>query len=299
LLPLGGARAHIDVLHSMANFAPASGPFRRVLTLHDLQYRALPALLPRARRVGTAAVLGLSARRAHRIITVSAFSRDELMRELAVPAERIQVIRNGLGAQSPTSAVPERELRQHHQMNARPVVLTVSTDLPHKNLGALLDALALIPPSRRPLLALVGGRTNRPALNARARSAGVEADVRLLGFRSPEELEGFYRLAACVVVPSLYEGFGLPVLEAMARGTPVACSDIPPLREVAGEAALLFSPVSALDMAMAVERLIEDKGLAHRLSAAGHERAARFSWASAAESTLACYRRVLEPPSSY
>jgi glycosyltransferase involved in cell wall biosynthesis len=299
LLPLCGARAHVDVLHSMANFAPASGPFCRVLTLHDLQYRALPALLPRARRIGTEALLGLSARRAHRIITVSAFSRDELMRELAIPAERIELIRNGLGRQSPQPAVPERELRQRHRLDARPVVLTVSSDLPHKNLGALLDALALIAPSRRPLLVLVGGRTDRGALNARARSAGVAADVRLLGFRPPEELEGFYRLAACVVVPSLYEGFGLPVLEAMARGTPVACSDIPPLREVAGEAALLFSPMSTLGMAMAVERLIQDKELAHHLSTAGRERAARFSWASAAESTLACYRRVLEPRSSY
>jgi glycosyltransferase involved in cell wall biosynthesis len=296
LLPAAGARARIDVLHSLANFAPATGRFRRVVTVHDLQYRAVPELLPRTRRAGTAALLGLAARRAHRIVTVSAFSRDQIVSELAIGAERVEVIPNGVSAPRPGSAVPERELRERHRLAARPVALGVATDLPHKNLGAAIDALALIPPERRPLLVLVGAGTDGAALRARAGSAGVEADVRLLGFRSREELEGFYGLAACVIVPSLYEGFGLPVIEAMVRGIPVACSDIAALREVAGNAAIRFSPLRSSEIATALGRLIEDAALARRLAAAGRERAARFNWASTASATLACYRRVLEPP---
>lgn len=295
LLPRAGARARIDVLHSLANFAPATGRFRRVVTVHDVQYRAVPELLPRTRRVGTAALLGLAARRAHRIVTVSAFSRDQIVSELTIRAERVEVIPNGVRPPRPGSAVPEGKLRERHRLSSRPVALSVATDLPHKNLGAAIDALGLIPSERRPLLVLVGAGTDGAALRARAGGAGVEADVRLLGFRSREELEGFYELAACVIVPSLYEGFGLPVIEAMVRGTPVACSDIAALSEVAGDAAIRFSPLRPSEIAAAVGRLIEDTTLARRLAAAGRERAARFSWTSTAAATLACYRRVLEP----
>lgn len=292
-LPVAGARAHVDVLHSLANFAPASGRFRRVLTVHDLQYRSVPELLPPTRRIGTGALLELSARRAHRIITVSNASREELLTELNVGGERIEVIPNGVGARPPALPLAEGVVRARHRLEARPVVLTVATNLPHKNLAAVLDALALIAPARRPLLVAVGFQTDSQSLRFRARTAGVEGDVRLLGFRSTEELEGLYRLASCVVVPSLYEGFGLPVLEAMVRGVPVACSDIPALTEVAGDAVLSFPPLRPTAIAAALERLIVDPALALRLSAAGRERAARFSWTRAAEMTLACYRRTV------
>ena len=123
----------------------------------------------------------------------------------------------------------------------------------------------------------------------------VQDDVRLLGFRPAEELEGLYSLAKGVVLPSLYEGFGLPVLEAMTRGVPVACSDIPALQEVAGEDALHFAPTDAPGIASAIERLLGDTQLAEQLAAAGRRRAALFSWARAAEATLSCYRRALDP----
>ncbi len=293
LLPVAGRRARIDLLHSLANFAPGSGPFRRVVTLHDLQYRAVPELLSPSRRAGTAAALGFAARRADRIITVSAFSRGQIVTELGVGADRVEVIPNGVAKPSVAGVVPEAQLRALYGLDGRPVVLTVATHLPHKNLETLLVAHALIPSDRRPLLVLVGAGTDGAALDARVRSAGIDADVRLLGFRPAEELEGLYALAACTAVPSLYEGFGLPVLVAMARGPPVACSDIGALRDVAADSAILFSPRDPSQIAAAILQLIEDPALAARLAAAGLQRAAAFSWRSAADATLACYRRAL------
>ncbi len=129
---------------------------------------------------------------------------------------------------------------------------------------------------------------------ARARhELGVAGDVRFLGWVDDAELEGLYAAARCFVFPSLYEGFGLPVLEAMARGVPVACSGRGALAEVAGDAALRFDPESEPEIAAAIERLLGDPAEAERLRAAGRAQAARFTWRATADGTLACYERTL------
>jgi glycosyltransferase involved in cell wall biosynthesis len=280
-------------MHSLANFGPATGPFRRVLTVHDLQYRAVPELLTAARRMGTAAQLTLAARHADRIIAVSGFARDELQRELGIPPERIAVIPNGVGARA-GAAEPEPELRAALQLGGRRVCLNVASNLPHKNLPLLFAALSEIPSARRPVLVLVGGGTDDPALAAEADQAGVLADVRLLGYQPAPTVEGLYGLASCLALPSRYEGFGLTALEAMTRGLPVACADIPALREVVGGAALRFAPSSAQEAAAAIDRLVSDQELAGRLSSAGRQRAAHFSWDIAARGTIATYRKLLD-----
>jgi len=121
----------------------------------------------------------------------------------------------------------------------------------------------------------------------------VGDDVRGLGSVAPAELDGLYALAGCVAMPTRYEGFGLPVLEAMVRGAPVACSDLPVLREVAGTAALYFDPAAPAEIAAAIGRLLGDGALAARLRELGRARAAAFSWAAAAQATLESYRRAL------
>src|ERR1019366_2400363 len=126
-------------------------------------------------------------------------------------------------------------------------------------------------------------------LRARAAEVGAGEDVRFLGWVSAAELEGLYAAAACFVFPSLAEGFGLPVLEAMARGLPVACSGRGALAEVAGDAALRFDPESERAIAASIECLLGDRAQAERLRVAGRERAAQFSWAATAAGTLACY----------
>jgi glycosyltransferase involved in cell wall biosynthesis len=291
LVSLAARRARVEVLHSMANFAPAWGRFRRVVTIHDLQYRAVPELLSWPMRSGTSALVSLAAHRADRIIAVSAAGREEIVAGLGVARERIDVVPNGV--RPPPAAPSTAGVRERHRLGQRPVVLAVATNLPHKNLPVVIDALALMSSEQRPMLVMVGHGTDDGALLARAATAGVAEDVRLLGARSTEELESLYALADCLVLPTLHEGFGLPVLEAMARSVPVVCSDIPALREVAGEAALYLDPHAPARIAARISELLADAGLAGRLRELGRARAAGFSWSAAAEGTLASYRRAL------
>ena len=203
----------------------------------------------------------------------------------------------GLGSTPHPVIAPEHELRERLGAGDRPIVLCVAAMRPHKNLARLVRAVALIPADRRPLLVLPGYPTaHGQELRRLAGELGVAGDVRFPGWVDASELEGLYAAAACFVFPSLIEGFGLPVLEAMARGVPVACSGRGSLSEVAGNAALLFDPESETAIAAAIERLLSDRADADRLAAAGRERARRFTWATTAAGTLAGYRKVVGRP---
>jgi glycosyltransferase involved in cell wall biosynthesis len=291
LISLAARRTGVEVLHSLANFAPAWGPFRRVVTIHDLQYRAVPELLSAPARAMTGGMVSLAARGSDRIIAVSAAGRDEIVTGLGVPRERIDVVPNGV--RRPAASRGTAGVRERHELGRRPFVLTVATNLPHKNLAVMIDVLALIPAQQRPMMVFAGHGTDDGALAARATAAGVAADVRLLGGSSTEELDALFALAACMVLPTLHEGFGLPVLEALARSLPVACSDLPALREVAGTAALYFDPRVPEQIAARIEQLLSDSQLTSELRELGLARAAEFSWRAAAEGTLESYRRAL------
>lgn len=292
LVSLAARRARVELVHAMANFGPAWGSFRRVVTIHDLQYRATPELLSWPARAATHALVSIAAKAAHRIIAVSAAGRDEIVAGLGVERERVDVVPNGVRSAPPS--VSTVGLRERHHLGQRAVVLAVATNIPHKNLPVLFDALSLIDPVERPILILAGHGTDDGSLQSLASAAGVADDVRLLGGRSIEQLDSLYALADCLVLPTLHEGFGLPVLEAMARSLPVACSDIPALREVAGSAALFFDPHSPAQVAQRISELLHDAGLAQQLRELGHSRASQFSWSRAAEATLGSYRRALE-----
>jgi glycosyltransferase involved in cell wall biosynthesis len=293
-LPRLARRAGVDLVHSLGSTAPVRGAFRRVVTVHDLIYRIVPEAHFGLRALGMRALVPAAVRRSDRVIAVSRSTRDDLVRLLGVPAGRIDVVPSGVGTTARAAPEPEGELRSRHSLGDRPVALAVSAKRPHKNLRRLLDALALLPPERRPVLFLVGYPTEHEEdLRRHAADLGLAGDVRFPGWVDAAELEGLYALASCFVFPSLYEGFGLPVLEAMARGVPVACADRASLPEIAGDAALRFDPEDPTAIATALERLLTDRRLADRLRAAGREQAARFSWQAAAEGTLASYRRAL------
>jgi len=170
LVSVAARRSRVALLHSMANFAPAWGNFRRVVTIHDLQYRVLPELLSWPMRAGTSALVSLAASRADRIIAVSAAGREEIAAGLGVERERIDVIPNGVRPPrpSPTTA----GVRERHGLGQRPVVLAVATNLPHKNLPVLIAALALMSPGERPMLVIVGHGTDDGALHAGGRRRG-------------------------------------------------------------------------------------------------------------------------------
>jgi glycosyltransferase involved in cell wall biosynthesis len=292
VLPRAASRAGCDLVHSLASTAPARGPFRRVVTIHDLNYLIVPEAHFGVRALGMRALVPLAARTAHRILAVSANTRDDLVRRLNVPPERVDIVPNGLGRPPDVEPTPGHELRRRLGLEGRPVLLSLSAKRPHKNLAGLLEALARIDPRTRPVAVLPGYPTpHEQTLRERADVLGV--DARFLGWTSDSDVEGLFGLADLFVYPSFYEGFGLPVLEAMARGVPVACSDRSSLPEVAGDAALLFDPADPASIAAAIERLLGDEDLGARLAADGRERAAAFTWERTARMTLASYERAL------
>jgi glycosyltransferase involved in cell wall biosynthesis len=293
VLPRAAERAGCDLVHSLASTAPATGRFRRVTTVHDLNYRIVPDAHFGLRGLGMRALVPLAARRSHRLIAVSESTRDDLVRLLGSDPARIDVVPNGVGRPPTAGATAASVLRARLDLGDRSVLLCLSAKRPHKNLGGLLDALALIPAERRPVAVLPGYPTPYEAeLRERARTLGVDADLRFLGWTGDADVEGLFALASAFAYPSLYEGFGLPVLEAMARGVPVACSDRSSLPEVAGGAALLFDPADPAAIARAVTRLLGDRALASELVRKGRLRAAEFSWEHTARGTLAAYERA-------
>jgi glycosyltransferase involved in cell wall biosynthesis len=294
LLPRLAKRAGVDVLHSLANTGPAWGSFRRVVTIHDLAYRMSPEAHLGILGLGMRVLVPLAARRSDRIIVDAASTRDDLDSVLGIAADRVDVVPLGIGAAARATPLPEPELRARLDIGDRPIVLCVAAKRPHKNLLRLIGALAAIPPEVRPVLVIPGYHTaHEDDLRGRASELEIVGDVRFLGWIDAAELEGLYAAAACFVFPSLLEGFGLPVLEAMSRGVPVACSGRGSLAEVAGEAALRFDPESEADIAAAIERLVTDRDEAERLRIAGRARATQFSWSATAAGTIAAYQRVL------
>lgn len=294
LLPPLAARARVDLVHSLANTGPFWGPFQQVLTVQDLHFRLVPEAHLGLNAYAMRLLVPLAARRADRIIVTSDSTRRDLEQLLAITSSKVDVVPLGHGVTPVAVHTPEPELRAWLGADDRPIVLSVSAKRPHKNLIRLIEAVATIAPERRPLLVIPGYTTRyEQDLLERAAALGVEEHVRLLGWIDAARLEGLYAAARCVVCPSLHEGFGLPVLEAMARGVPVASSDRGALAEVAGDAAILFDPESVPQITAAIERLLVDPAEPERLRKAGLERAARFTWAATAAGTLATYARVL------
>jgi len=293
VLPRAAERAGCDLVHSLASTAPATGRFRRVTTVHDLNYRIVPDAHFGVRALGMRALVPLSVRRSHRVISGSESTRDDLVRLLGADPARIDVVPHGIGRPPSGGATPAAELGARLAVGDRRVLLCLSAKRPHKNLTGLLDALALIPAERRPVTVLPGYPTpHETELRERAHALGLDDDVRFLGWTSDADVEGLFAFASAFAYPSLYEGFGLPVLEAMARGVPVACSDRSSLPEVAGDAALLFDPADPAAIARAVTRLLGDRALAAELVRKGRLRAAEFSWQHTARGTLAAYERA-------
>jgi glycosyltransferase involved in cell wall biosynthesis len=294
-IPLIAARRRLDVVHGLANVAPvATVRVATVVTLHDLIWIHHPDTMDAAAKKGMMQVAPVSARRADRVIAGSAAAANDIAGTLDVPRSKIDVIPHAVRPDAERAVpVPEAELRRRLGLSGAPVVLCVAQKRPHKNLGSLIRALTLLREQSAQLV-LPGTPTPHEAdLRALASALGVVDRVRFPGWLSGEELEGLYGLARCLALPSLQEGFGLPVLEAMMRDVPVACSNASSLPEVAGDAALFFDPHDPAAIAATLDRLITDVGLRTLLIARGRERCRAFSWRATARATLDSYRRAI------
>jgi glycosyltransferase involved in cell wall biosynthesis len=295
LLPRLAARAGVDLLHSLGNTGPGWGRFRRIVTVHDLIHRVHPEA--HFGRISTAMrwLVLLAIRRSDRVIVPSQATRADLLHYVKRPAAGVDVVPQGVAPPPPLPASAEAECRRRLGLGQRPLALAASAQRPHKNLPRLLEAMALIPVERRPLLVVPGYPTpHGEELRGQAAALGLGPDVRFPGWVSGAEMEALFATASVFVFPSLYEGFGLPVLEAMARGVPVACSSRGSLSEVAGEAALLFDPERPEQIAAAIEALLSDPSEADRLREAGRGRATGFTWSATARATIASYERAAQ-----
>lgn len=295
LLPGAVRRAEAELLHNVFNTAPAACPVPQVTTIHDVVFKRYPethGLLAK----GVEILVPLAARRSERVITDSEASKTDIVRFLDVAAEKVDVAPLGPGIPEDVEGAPPLEIRRRFELGDSPLVLSVLAKRPHKNGARLIEAFARVPDG---ILVMPGYSTGyEDELRRSIDEAGLGSRVRLLGWVDDATLDGLYRAADCFVFPSLAEGFGLPVLEAMLRGAPVACSNATSLPEVAGDAALLFDPLDVDAIAVSVRRILGDRELAERLRAAGLERARRFSWEETARQTLACYRKAIQDVSS-
>jgi glycosyltransferase involved in cell wall biosynthesis len=289
LLPRAAGRSGIELLHNLFTTAPAVLGMPQVTTILDLIYRRFPETHAGLRAWGLRVLVPLAARRSRRILTLSESAKGDVIRFLGVPGERVDVTYLGPGIDDDVTPLPEHELRDRFDLGEAPVVLSVSAKRPHKNLERLFEAFARVEAEPTPLLLVTGYPT--PFEAELRRRAGER--VRFGGWVEDEALAGLYDLSTCLAFPSLAEGFGLPVLEAMRRGLPVACSDTTSLPEVAGEAALYFDPTDISSIGRAVERLLVDASTRERLAAAGRARAEQFSWEATARATLRSYELAL------
>lgn len=297
VLPVFARRDGIELLHSLGTTSPPLPGLPSVATVLDLIYEHYPQTFPLVARLGLRALVGPGARRADRVIAISEAVKRDVVERLRVPSERVDVVYLGYGIRRPAVVSPEGEVRTRYGLGSRRVILCVSAALVHKNLARLIDAFARLTTGRSDLVLTIAGHAGREqqSLLARAASTGVADKVVLTGWIPDADLEALYRAATCCVYPSLHEGFGLPVLEAMARDLPLACSNATSLPEVAGEAAELFDPRDIDAIARAMARVLQDPAVRSELVARGRERVRRFTWERCAEGVLATYERVPLP----
>lgn len=286
MLPRLARRRRFDVLHSTASVAPIVAGVPHAMTVHDVtffRHRTFGAVTT----FGMRTVVAQAARRADALLTISAAAREEICEVLGIAPERIAVVPNGFG-RTPGGAAPAdaAAVRARYGLDGERLVLCVAAKRPHKNQEALVRAAPLL--GERTDVVLAG---HPEAYDARLRELAREAGatrVRFADYVPDAELEALWALADCAAFPTLAEGFGLPVLEAMERGVPVACSDIPVLREVGGDVPRYFDPRDPRSVAAAVEAAAGDRARVER----GRARAAGYSWAEAARGTLEAYERA-------
>jgi len=295
VLPWQAHRTKVDILHMPANVIPLFSPCPVVVTIHDLTVLTMPQNFTFWHRNYSRTFVPLAARHASRILTVSEQSKRDIVEQLGVAPDKVAVTYE---AASPRfRPLSEREIagvRQRYDL-LEPFILNVGTIEPRKNLLRLLQAFATLRREGFSYQLVQAGPRGWlfDSVLAEVNRLELRDSVRFLGRVPVEDLVGLYNAATVFAYPSLYEGFGLPVLEAMACGCPVVTSNTSSLPEVVGQAGTMIDPLSVGDLADAIQEVLEDRVVAQDMRQRGLERASQFSWQRCAEETLAVYRQVL------
>ncbi|MGQ0735300.1 MAG: glycosyltransferase family 4 protein [Acidobacteriota bacterium] len=297
-IPLTLVRERAHLLHEPHYVLPAAVRCRSVVTIHDCIHLMFPQYLPGSlAHLYARGAMWTAVRKADRILTVSEASKRDILRFFDIPAERVEVIYNAIDERF-LEAPDEGEMwriRQRYQLD-HPFVLYVGNVKPHKNLERLIEAFGQARASGLDNLRLliIGDQVSKfPPLRQAVHKNRLDKFVRFLGFQPYETLSAFYRLARAFAFPSLYEGFGLPPLEAMACGTPVVTSNVSSMPEITGESALLVDPYDSASIASGLVQAVTDEALRADLSQRGIKRAREFSWARSVARIHGIYMDVL------
>jgi glycosyltransferase involved in cell wall biosynthesis len=298
-IPLDLVRERAHLLHEPHYVLPAATRCRTVVTIHDCIHLMFPQYLPGSlAHLYARTTMWIAVRRSDRILTVSDASKRDILRFFDVPEEKVEVIHNAIDERflvPPDEAQVDR-IRQRYQLD-HPFLLYVGNIKPHKNLERLIEAFGRARAGGMGDLRLIiiGDELSKyPPLRQAVHRHRLDAHVRFLGFQPHDRLAVFYRLARAFVFPSLYEGFGLPPLEAMACGTPVVTSNVSSLPEVAGGAALLVDPYDPASIADGITRAVTDEPLRTSLIGRGLTRVRAFSWTTSVAAIHRIYMDVLE-----
>lgn len=298
LIPQWVAAENLDLYHGPAFVLPPSGRVPMVVTIHDLVFHLFPRTIPLLKRLYYRKEIPRAIHDSRLIIADSDSTTRDLCHYFAVPREKIITVSLGVAKRffSPSPSYDQNKIQEKYKLPSR-YILSIGTVEPRKNIPRLIESylklLARFPES--PPLVIAGrigwkSRILRPYLSGK----GALSRIQFIGFVDDTDLPALYKHAALFVCASLYEGFGLPVLEAMASGIPVVASNISSLPEVTGSCAALVRPDDAEGMAQAMERILRDSGEAHKKSAAGIQRARDFSWEDTARKTLTAYHEALQ-----
>jgi len=282
-IPLSVGRSKVDLFHAPHYVVSPLMTCPYVVTIHDCIHLRFPQYLPnRAALVYAKAVMTMAARRAKRVLTVSHASKEDILQYLGVPAAKVEVIYNALDERLETPPTDQDIWRVRERfLLTSPFILYTGNIKPHKNVDRLIEAYSLL--RRRGFehvkLLIIGDEISKyPNLRRLVHRFQLHQHVRFLGFVPDQTLAVLYQLAAVFVFPSLYEGFGLPPLEAMAAGAPVITSNVSSLPEVVGDAALMIDPTDSGAIADAMARVLGDEALRANLICRGRERVKAFSW---------------------
>jgi glycosyltransferase involved in cell wall biosynthesis len=295
-LPRRVRAERLDLLHSPHYTMPLRHSARSVVTFCDMTFLMHPELHQPVKRAFFPAMMRWSARHADRLITISESTRDDLSRLWDIDPERMTPVPLAAGAEF-RPATPEAVAAAcgRHWLRPGGYILYVGVLEPRKNVDRLVAAFGMAGDGLRGLDLVIAGKRGwmYDEIFAQVQALGLADRVRFTGYVHQEDLPGLYSGARLFAYPSRYEGFGLPVLEAMRCGVPVVTTNVSSMPEVAGDAALLVSPDDVAGLADAMARLVEDPALAADLGRRGRERAASFSWERCARETRAVYERAM------
>ena len=298
-VPIDVRRERLDLFHAPHYVLPPLTPGRLVVTIHDCIHLMFPQYLPgRMSHAYARLSMWAAVRRSKRILTVSETSKRDILRFFDVPPDKITVIYNAIDEHFAVPPTDEQimHVRERYQLEDQ-FVLYVGNVKPHKNLERLIEAFSRVRRSgfdHLKLLIIGDEISKHQALRRAVHRLMLHKYVRFLGFVPDETLAVLYRLAAVFVFPSLYEGFGLPPLEAMASGTPVVTSNVSSLPEVVGDAAVLVDPYDSQAIADGIASVLTDASLRAQLREKGLARARRYSWEASVTRVREIYGQVVD-----